>query len=244
MNILTISNLTKIYKGGAGIKDINLSLGYGEIMGLLGPNGAGKTTIMKVLAGFVRKDSGEIRVYNMDHEKNFEKILHKTSFIIENVQSYGYMSAYKNLQQIARFYPKIDESRILEVLELVELSKVKDKKVSSFSLGMKQRLGLAGAMVSRPELIILDEPFNSLDIDGVVQMKSIIKELSKSCNTAFLISSHQVFDMQSLCDTISVIQNGKITCTDSIIDINRHYSNLEEYYLKKTSSVKEALKYA
>jgi len=233
--ILEVKGLTKLYKNKRGIRDISFEVYRGDIFGFLGPNGAGKTTTMKAITSLCRIDSGEIRILGYDISHDFEKAMQRVGCIIETSEAFEYMSAYKNLEMAARFYKDIKPERIDEVLKIVGLEKYKNEKVSGYSLGMKQRLGLAAAILSEPELIILDEPVNGLDIEGMVDIRNIIKSLASDNKITFFISSHLIHEMELLCNRIGVIEDGRLIETGTVNELTNGHSNLEDFYMKKIS---------
>lgn len=234
--ILQVNHLTKQYKNGRGIKDISFTVNKGDVVGLLGPNGSGKTTTMKTILGLCRPNSGTISVFGMDATENFEKIMQKTGALIEAPAIYDYLSAYKNLKLMARFYPHVDQARIDKVLEIVHLSQYKFDKAGRFSLGMKQRLGLALALLSEPELIILDEPANGLDIEGMIEIREIVDALSQKYGVTFLISSHLAGEIEKTCNKVAVIHEGELISMCTMEEALQYHPTLEDYFL---SAVKE-----
>jgi ABC-2 type transport system ATP-binding protein len=231
--VLEIVNLTKLYKNGRGIKDVNLEIHRGDIFGFLGPNGAGKTTAMKIMTGMMHPDSGDVKIFGYSINENFEKAMEKVGCIIETAETYSYMTAYENLKLFARYYKDVDEQRIDEVLYEVGLLKYKNEKARNFSLGMKQRLGIAAAILSRPELVILDEPLNGLDVEGMVEMRNLIKRLAESEKTTFFISSHLIHDVELTCNRIGIIFDGKILSIDYTENILEDYASLENYFISE-----------
>jgi ABC-2 type transport system ATP-binding protein len=231
--VLEVKGLSKLYKNKRGISDISFEVNKGDVFGFLGPNGAGKTTTMKIITGMCKADKGEIKVFGLDIISNFEKAMRKVGCIIETSEAYEYLSAFKNLQLLATFYKEIKKERIDEVLEIVGLLKYKFDKVGTFSLGMKQRLGLAGAILSKPELVILDEPANGLDIEGTVDIRNIIKSLSENNGTTFFISSHMIHEMEITCNRIGIIDEGRLIRTGSVAELLKDYASLEEYFIKQ-----------
>ena len=234
--VLEINNLNKIYKNGLGIRGINLNICKGDIFGLLGANGAGKTTTMKVITGLMRADSGDVKIFGYNINTQYEKAMKNVGCIIDTPESYPYLTAYENLKQISRYYDYIDNIRIDEVLEMVGIFKYKNEKIKNFSLGMKQRLGIAAAILSNPKLVILDEPLNGLDVDGMVAMRNLIRKLSDEEGTTFLISSHLINDVELTCNRVGVIFNGKIINEDYTANILRDYSTLENYFISEVDS--------
>lgn len=231
--VIEISNLTKMYKNGRGIRDINLEIDRGDIFGFLGPNGAGKTTAMKIMTGLIKPDSGDVKILGYSVLNEFEKAMKKVGCIIETSEAYSYLTAYENLKQFSRYYDDVDDKRIDEVLELVGMLKYKNEKPKKFSLGMKQRLGIAAAILGRPEVVILDEPLNGLDVEGMVHVRNIIKNLSETEKTTFFISSHLIHDVELTCTRIAVLYNGTIVSTNTTKNILNNYSSLENYFISE-----------
>lgn len=232
--ILEVKNLTKTYSNGRGIKDISFEVYKGDVFGFLGPNGAGKTTLMKLITGLSRVDKGQVKMFGFDIEDQHEKAMAKVGCLIETADAYEYMSAYKNLELAARFYKDLKKTRIEEVLEDVGLGQFKYEKVAGFSLGMKQRLGLALAILSEPEFVILDEPVNGLDIEGMVDIRNTINYLAREKQTTFFISSHLIHEIELVCNSIGIIIDGRLIregrVSDLLID---KYNSLEDYYIRQ-----------
>jgi len=234
--VLEIDKVTKIYKNQRGIKDISLDIYKGDVFGFLGPNGAGKTSAMKIITGLMKPDKGDVRIFGYSVQNEYEKAMAKVGAIVETAESYPYLTAYENLKLAARYY-KIDaKSRIDEVLELTGISKYKNEKAEKFSLGMKQRLGIAAALLSEPDLVILDEPLNGLDVNGMVDMRNIIKKLAEEKQTTFFISSHLIHDIELTCNRVGIIYDGKLLKVDSMDDVHRDFSSLENYFLSEVNT--------
>ncbi len=230
---LKIRGLTKTYKNGRGIFDLNLEVYKGEIFGFLGPNGAGKTTAMKMMTGLMKPDQGAVEIFGFNIEQDYEKAMSKVGCIIETAESIPYLTAYENLQQQARFYPQVGEDRINEVLTITGLVKYKNEKARNFSLGMKQRLGIAVAILGKPELIIFDEPLNGLDIEGMVGMRQLIKSLAETEQTTFFISSHLIHDIELTCNRVGVIYSGQLLNVDYTENILNNFASLENYFISE-----------
>jgi ABC-2 type transport system ATP-binding protein len=227
--------MTKLYKNNRGVKNISLTVERGDILGLLGPNGSGKTTVMKAVLNLIHSN-GDIKVFGMDLKDNFEAVMKKTGALIEAPAIYKDMTAYKNVQMYAAVGGNTDRQRIEHILDAVRLLPYKNDKAGKFSLGMKQRLGLAIAFVSEPELIILDEPVNGLDIEGVVEVREIIKRLNKEKGVTFLISSHMASEIEKVCSKVAVMYDGELIANASTEDALRLHPSMEDYFL---SVVKE-----
>ncbi len=236
MSVIEVNNLTKLYKNGRGIKNVSFSVEKGDILGLLGPNGSGKTTVMKAVSGLIRPDYGSIKVFDRPQEEHFEEIMLKTGALIEAPAIYKDLTAYQNLCIRAKMFPDVKKERIDHVLKTVHLDQYKNDRAGRFSLGMKQRLGLALALLTEPELLILDEPVNGLDIEGVVEVREIIKRLSEERGITFLISSHMSAEIEKTCTKTAVMYDGEIIAFNTMEEALRLHPSLEDYFL---STVKE-----
>lgn len=236
--VLEIKGLTKRYRNNRGIFDINLSVYKGDIFGLFGPNGVGKTTLIKTMTRLCSADQGEVYMFGYDVFHQFEKAMGKVGCIIETGDSFEYMTAFQNLQVVSRFYPHIPKTRIDEVLELVGLEKYKKEKVKGFSSGMKQRLALAIALYSYPELVILDEPTSSMDIEGMIDFRNIIKQLSNEKQTTFFISSHFIHEMERMCNRIGIIYDGRLITSGLVSEIINENESLESFYISQIQRVR------
>jgi ABC-2 type transport system ATP-binding protein len=207
---LSIENLNKSYKKKKALTEVSLNLAEGKICGLLGLNGAGKSTLMKILCGLSIKNSGVVKIMDKDIS-NIEYCNSVTGCMIESPAFYPSLTAYQNLQALAYLYnEKIERKQIEDVLNLVGLKEQKNLPVRKFSLGMKQRLHFAKALLNNPKLLILDEPFNGIDPIAVKLFKDIIKDKAKE-GMAVLISSHVLPHLQQLCDEVYIIDKGKNT---------------------------------
>jgi ABC-2 type transport system ATP-binding protein len=243
-NVIEVSNLTKKYNNNRGIENISFNVAKGEIYGFFGPNGSGKTTVMKILTGLIRADQGKASLFGYDIAAQFEQAMTKVGSLIETADAYEYMSGYKNLVLAARFYPGLPRTRITEVLELVGLAPYAKEKVANYSLGMKQRLGLASALLSAPELVILDEPTNGLDIEGMVDVRETIVRLAKEQGITFFISSHLIREMELMCSRIGIVHKGKFIKETSMNELLQDsYESLEQYYLAQISLERESVSY-
>lgn len=231
--VIEINKLTKMYKNGRGITDLSLDIYKGDIFGFLGPNGSGKTTSMKIMTGLMKADSGDVKLFGHSVAYEYEKAMQRVGCIIETAESYPYLTAYENLKQFSRYYKNIDTDRINEVLELTGILKYKNEKARNFSLGMKQRLGISAAILSKPDLVILDEPLNGLDVEGMIEIRKLIKELAQTEQTTFFISSHLIHDVELTCNRIGIIYDGKILNVDYTENILTNYASLENYFISE-----------
>lgn len=238
MEILKCVKLEKKVKDKILVQDISFSVNQGEVVGLVGPNGAGKTTIIKLILGLVKITKGNVYINGLDIEKNFVKAIEKVGAIVENPDLYMYLSGYDNLKITANNYKNISKERINEVIKIVGLeNRIKDK-VSTYSLGMRQRLGIAEAIINNPQLLILDEPTNGLDVEGIIEIRNLIKDLSKK-GIAILVSSHNLSEIGNICSRIIAVKNGKIV-EDSDIDnfTDGGRLSLEDAFIKKVGENK------
>lgn len=238
MNIIELSNLTKLYKNGRGIRELSLNIEKGQVYGLLGPNGSGKTTTMKVMTGLVRADSGEVRIFGHNPGEDMEKAMQYVGCLIETPSYYPYLTAKQNLEIIRKLYPAIPQARIEHVLGMVGLSAFGNDKLEKFSLGMKQRLGIAMTILSEPEFLILDEPSNGLDIEGMADVRDIIRNQAKKGRT-ILISSHLAGEIEQICTHVAVIREGTLLNTAVVTELLTEYGSIEKYYLNLVGHGKE-----
>jgi len=215
MEVLKCENLKKQVKKKIIVENVSFSINKGDVVGILGPNGAGKTTIIKLILGLIKISEGKVFINGFNIEENFIKAIEKVGAIVENPDSYMYLSGYDNLKITANNYKNISKNRIDEVIKIVGLENRIRDKVSTYSLGMRQRLGIAEAIINGPELLILDEPTNGLDIDGTIEMRNLIKKLSQQ-GIAILIASHNLAEIDKLCNRIITIKNGRVISDDTI----------------------------
>ena len=215
-NILKIENLNTSYGKNLVLKDINLEIKEGSIFGLIGPNGAGKSTLMKSILGLVEKDSGKITLYGKEiNEKNQKETNKNLGSLIEAPSFYDHLTAYDNLDLICDM-KNINKDKIDKTLRDVGLIKSKDKKVREFSLGMKQRMGIAIALIGNPKFLILDEPINGLDPYGIEEMRDLFKRIVKNSNTSILISSHILDEIEKISTHIGILKKGSLTYSGSL----------------------------
>ncbi|MGM9978614.1 MAG: ABC transporter ATP-binding protein [Clostridium sp.] len=240
MNVLEVTGLKKKLGKREIIKGINLSVKEGEIFGFLGPNGAGKTTTIRMLVGLIAPNEGEIKICGKDIQKNKEEALKNVGAVVENPELYKYLSGRENLMQIARIR-KVSKEEVDSLIELVGLKDRIDDKVKKYSLGMKQRLGLAAALIGEPKLLILDEPTNGLDPSGIIDFREVVKKAAKERNMAVFISSHILSEVQNLCDRVAFTNGGVIKSIEDIHD-NTMDTELDSLTLIVSSNEEEAVK--
>lgn len=213
--VIETRGLGKRYKGRYAVSNLNLHIAKGDIYGFLGPNGAGKTTTIRMLLGLIKPSTGSIKVFGQPLEKERLSILRKVGSLVEYPSNYGHLTAVQNLEAI-RHIIGAPKSRIDEVLAIVGLSKEAKRPVKGYSLGMKQRLGIASALLGNPELLILDEPTNGLDPSGILEVRELIKEMPRQFGITVLISSHLLSEVEQMASVVGIIRRGELVFQDSI----------------------------
>ncbi len=236
--VLKCENLHKSFRKKEILKNVSFEVCSGDILGFIGPNGAGKTTTIKLILGLQKIDSGKVIINGYDIQKDFEKAIAKVGAIIENPDLYMYMSGYDNLKLISNLYPNVDLKRIEEVIDLVGLRNRIDDKVSKYSLGMRQRLGVAQAILHKPNLLILDEPTNGLDPEGIKDLRELLIRLAKEEGMGILISSHNLAELESFCNKVSIIKNGSIMETSDLETVKKEAS--EGNYIIEVDDARKA----
>ncbi|MFJ7727058.1 ABC transporter ATP-binding protein [Neobacillus sp. NPDC097160] len=208
--IVELKNVTKVIKGRTIIDDISFQVNKGEVFGFLGPNGAGKTTTIRMIVGLMGITSGDITIGGSSIKTNFEDAVGHVGAIVENPEMYKFLTGYQNLVHYARMSKGITKEKIAETVELVGLTERINDRVKTYSLGMRQRLGLAQCLLHDPDVLILDEPTNGLDPAGIREIRDYVRQLAREKNMAVIVSSHLLSEMEMMCDRIGIIQNGKL----------------------------------
>ena len=224
-NILEIKSVSKKIGKKKILKDISLEVKEGEIFGFVGPNGAGKTTLIKTMLGLYKQDSGTIKIGGYDINKDFEKAMEKIGAIIENPEMYDYLSGKDNLSLYSKIGNKNDDEYQKKIVKTVKLEERIKNKVKTYSLGMRQRLGVAQALIGKPKLLVLDEPTNGLDPLGIKELRELLKTISKENNIAVFVSSHILSEIELMCDRIAIIDNGEII---EVKDLNNKQTDKED----------------
>ncbi|GGB69105.1 ABC transporter ATP-binding protein [Fictibacillus barbaricus] len=209
-NSVQIRNLTKVIGERRIVDNISIDIQKGEVFGLLGPNGAGKTTTIRMIVGLISKTNGTVHINGVDSDKEFQKAMKNIGAIVENPEMYKYLTGYENLLHYARMGEDIKLERIEEVAKLVGLDERIHDKVRTYSLGMRQRLGLAQALLRKPTVLILDEPTNGLDPAGIRELRSYLRKLAKEEGVSVIVSSHLLSEMELMCDRVAIIQKGRL----------------------------------
>ena len=232
--ILEIKNLSKKSGSSYRVKNLSMSIPKSCVYGFLGPNGAGKTTTLKMILGLIKKDAGEIKMFGEDvSAKNLFSLLHKTGSLIENPGGYPHLSGLENMQIIAKL-KGVNETEIEKALKTVRLYEQKDKKLGAYSLGMKQRLGIAMALLGDPKLLILDEPSNGLDPAGIMEIRNLITSLPKERGMTVLISSHLLNEIEQMADYVGIIHKGQMLYQGKLSELESTGKNLEQIFLELT----------
>ncbi|MGN0772010.1 MAG: ABC transporter ATP-binding protein [Christensenellales bacterium] len=233
MAIIEIKNLTKTYKarnksaGKSGrqtilaVDNLSLDIQQGEIFGLVGSNGAGKTTLIKVMLGLCKADSGSVRICGYDSVNDTESMLAKVGAIVEEPTLFKDMTGMQNLKMLARLSGGLPQSRLDQVVEIVGLKERINTKFSTYSLGMRQRLGIAQAIMHSPQVLLLDEPINGFDPQGIVEMRQLLRRLAKEYGATILISSHILSELEELCDRVGIMKEGKLIAVDTIENLQK-----------------------
>ncbi|WAH38694.1 ABC transporter ATP-binding protein [Alicyclobacillus dauci] len=215
-NSVEIRNLTKRIGGKTIVDHLTFDIPQGEVFGLLGPNGAGKTTTIRMLVGLIAMTDGQVLIHGLDVTRNYEQAIRQVGAIVENPEMYKYLSGYENLVLYARMVKGIDKTRIDEVVQFVGLENSIHAKVKTYSLGMRQRLGLAQALLHKPSVLILDEPTNGLDPAGIRELRDHLRRLAKDEGVSVIVSSHLLSEMELMCDRVAIIQHGKLVSVERI----------------------------
>lgn len=219
--VLQVSNLTKRFGNRIAVDNISFDIHEGEIFGFLGPNGAGKTTAIRMITGLAKPTYGDATICGKSITKKFEQAIRNVGGIIENPEMYSNLTGMDNLKYFASLYKGITKERIDEVVRLVGMENRINEKVKNYSLGMRQRVGIAQALLHNPKLLILDEPTNGLDPNGVLEMRRFLKNIAHKERIAIMISSHILAEMELMCDTICIINNGKIVNLKTVDQMKR-----------------------
>lgn len=234
--LLECRDLKKIFGKKQVLKGVSFDLQEGEILGFIGPNGAGKTTTIKLILGLQRITSGSVLINGYDIKKDFVSAIEKVGAIVENPDMYMYLTGRENLHMIARLYKGISKERIEEVIKISGLGKRIDDKVSKYSLGMRQRLGIAASILHKPNILILDEPTNGLDPEGIKELRDLLTYLAKEEKMGILISSHNLLELESFCNKVCIIQNGSVIESSDIASLKKKMS--DSLYVFELNTVK------
>ena len=224
--VLSLKNLTKRYGDRVSVDNVSLDVYSGEVFGFLGPNGAGKTTTIRMISGLADITQGEISICGYSIKDDFKQAVSCIGGIIENPEMYKYMSGWDNLKYYASLYGNISDEQIMDVVKLVKMENRIKEKVKRYSLGMRQRVGIAQSLLHNPRILILDEPTNGLDPAGIHEMRDFLKMLAHEYGIAVFISSHILTEMQLMCDRVGIIYKGKLTAVKTVDEWTRPQNNI------------------
>ena len=241
-SLLEVKNLNKSFGRKQVLYDVSFSIDEGEILGFIGPNGAGKTTTIKLILGLQSIDSGEVFINGYNIKSQFEKAIESVGAIVESPDLYMYLTGKQNLQLIAKYYNNISKKDIDKIIKLVGLENRINDKVSKYSLGMRQRLGIAASLLHNPKVLILDEPTNGLDPEGIKEMRELLVNLAKKQHIAILISSHNLSELESFVTNTCIIQNGKIISSSSIKALKKLSKSTFKIELNTTKGIDKLFK--
>lgn len=214
--MIELKDVTKRIGRKTIVDSLNFSIGRGEIFGLLGPNGAGKTTTIRMMVGLIRLSKGDVLIRGYSIQRDYRRAIAEIGAIVETPAFYSYMSGYQNLLHYANMYANVDRVRIDEVVQFVGLSDRILDSVQTYSLGMRQRLGIAQALLHRPSVLILDEPTNGLDPAGIKELREYLRRLAEERGVAIIVSSHLLSEMEMMCDRTAIIKGGKLLAVRKI----------------------------
>ena len=208
--VVRLQGVSKIISSRSLVSDLTLDISPGQVFGFLGPNGAGKTTTIRMMVGLMSISKGDIFISGHSVKNEFEQAISQVGAIVENPEMYKFLTGYQNLVHFARMSPGVTKERIAETIERVGLTARIHDKVKTYSLGMRQRLGVAQAILHRPKLLVLDEPTNGLDPQGIRELRDYLRLLTHEEGITVFVSSHLLSEMELMCDTVAIIQNGKL----------------------------------
>ncbi|ASS61797.1 MULTISPECIES: ABC transporter ATP-binding protein [Bacillus] len=231
--VLELQQVKKTIKGRTIIHDLSFSVRAGEVFGFLGPNGAGKTTTIRMMVGLMKLSQGDIVICGESITKNYAKAVRHVGAIVENPELYKFLSGYKNLQQYARMVKGVTKEKIDEVIELVGLQDRIHDKVKTYSLGMRQRLGLAQSLLHNPKVLILDEPTNGLDPAGIREIRDHLKKLTREKGMAVIVSSHLLSEMELMCDRIGILQKGELVDIQKVRDEGKEDKDTYYFHIEQ-----------
>lgn len=226
LSAVQISHLTKTIGKKNIVDDLSLEIAAGEVFGLLGPNGAGKTTTIRMMVGLISITGGEVRIHGLDVSRHFTEAMMHVGAIVENPEMYGYLSGYQNLRHYARMCSGVTAERIREVVQQVGLEQRIHDRVRTYSLGMRQRLGLAQALLRKPSVLILDEPTNGLDPAGIRELRDYLRRLAADEGLTVVVSSHLLSEMELMCDRVAIIQSGKLIDVRTLNEVSTDANTL------------------
>jgi ABC-2 type transport system ATP-binding protein len=236
-----VANVHKSFGSKKVLNEVNIAISPGEVFGFLGPNGAGKTTTVRVILSLVRPDQGTIMINGYNIKERFKQAIACVGAVVETPKFYLCLSGYQNILLMANLHRNIPRSRIEQVLKIAGLTERAQDPVGTYSLGMKQRLGIARALINDPKLIFLDEPMNGLDPQGIFEVRELIRRLANEQGTTFFLTSHLLHEVEQVCNRIAILNKGQILIQGSVDDLLANDSETVEIHTKETSRTQQAL---
>jgi len=240
--VLSVKGLKKVIGKKTLVENISFDVQQGEVFGFLGPNGAGKTTTIRMLVGLIKPTEGKIAIAGYDVRREFRKAMRQVGSIVENPELYTYLTGWENLKQFARMLGDVIDERIHEIVRMVHLDERIHDKVKTYSLGMKQRLGIAQALLSNPKLLILDEPTNGLDPAGIRELREFVHHLVQEEHMSVFISSHLLSEVQMMCDRVAIINHGKMITVATIEDLVKKAADRVEWIVTPVEKAEDILR--
>ena len=242
MSIIEVKNINKKFGKKQVLYDVSFNIDEGEILGFIEPNGAGKTTTIKLMLGLQSITSGTVTINGYDIKKQFTKAIESVGAIVESPDLYMYLTGRQNLELIAKLYKGITKERIEEVIKITGLEKRIDDKVSKYSLGMRQRLGIGASILHNPKVLILDEPTNGLDPEGIKEVRELLVKLAKKEKMAILISSHNLSELDNFITKACIVQNGHVVSDTSVKELKRYDDSRYKIFVDKTKGISKYIK--
>lgn len=238
VKVMELKHVCKSIDGESIVKDLNIDVYKNEILGFIGPNGAGKTTTMRMMFGLITPDSGDISINGYNLKKQFELAIRNIGGMIEKPEMYGYLSGYENLKLYSKLYGDIDDNYIAHIIKILGLENFKNSKFKTYSLGIKQRMGIAQSLLHRPKILVLDEPFNGLDPLGVKEMSLYLKRIAKDTECSIIISSHLIAEVQKICSRVIFINRGVLDMNySSNQDVEKKHIRFEVNKIERSKEI-------
>ncbi|GGE82534.1 ABC transporter ATP-binding protein [Priestia taiwanensis] len=240
-SVLSVNGLTKKIGKKTLVRNVSFDVKEGEVFGFLGPNGAGKTTTIRMLVGLIKPTEGSITITGYNVRKSFKEAMRQVGSIVENPELYTYLTGWENLKQFARMLGDVSDERIRETAKKVHLDHRIHEKVKTYSLGMKQRLGIAQALLGNPKLLILDEPTNGLDPAGIRELREFVRYLVEEENISVFVSSHMLHEVQMMCDRVAIINHGETVTVATMDELVERTAERVEWTIEPLQATKALL---
>jgi len=240
--VLEVRGLCKRFGEITAVDELNLTIHPGDVYGFIGPNGAGKTTTIRMILGLIHSDAGEVKIFGYDLKRDYRRALSEIGALVESPAFYPFLSGYRNLRLFGDLSQRVSRERIYQVLELVGLSRRAHHRVRGYSQGMRQRLGIALALLHQPKLLILDEPTNGLDPQGIREVRNLIRRISQEEKITIFLSSHLLGEMEKLCNRVGIIYRGRLIAEGDVDELLGKEQDFVEIQVENTESAQRFLK--